>query len=177
MAWGGFRKKEREDATSKIRESRKVKSAFGSNRDEEVSMHLTPREFDKLILYMMADVAEKRRAKNLKLNYPEAVSVIFCRGSRRSLRGARRLNASRWIARTPLLSQPVQGTGLVCGAIQLRRRQDLSTVVSCPRRVLYRMRCRGIPTRSSSTWSSRTNQRINPGLVIAPASIGKGGRG
>jgi urease subunit gamma len=39
-------------------------------------MQLTPREFDKLMLYMMADVAEKRRAKGRKLNYPEAVSVI-----------------------------------------------------------------------------------------------------
>lgn len=39
-------------------------------------MQLTPREFDKLIIYVMADVAEKRRAKGLKLNYPEAVSII-----------------------------------------------------------------------------------------------------
>jgi urease subunit gamma len=39
-------------------------------------MQLTSREFDKLMLYMMADVAEKRRAKGRKLNYPEAVSVI-----------------------------------------------------------------------------------------------------
>ena len=39
-------------------------------------MQLTPREFDKLLVYMMADVALKRRAKGLKLNYPEAVAVI-----------------------------------------------------------------------------------------------------
>jgi urease subunit gamma len=39
-------------------------------------MQLTPREFDKLIIYMMADVALKRKAKGLKLNYPEAVAVI-----------------------------------------------------------------------------------------------------
>jgi urease subunit gamma len=39
-------------------------------------MQLTPREFDKLLIYMMADVAEKRKAKGLRLNYPEAVSVI-----------------------------------------------------------------------------------------------------
>ena len=39
-------------------------------------MQLTPREFDKLIVYMMAEVALKRRAKGLKLNYPEAVAVI-----------------------------------------------------------------------------------------------------
>jgi hypothetical protein len=35
-----------------------------------------PREFDKLLIYMVADVALKRKAKGLKLNYPEAVGVI-----------------------------------------------------------------------------------------------------
>lgn len=39
-------------------------------------MQLTPRELDKLIIHMMADVALKRKAKGLKLNYPEAVAVI-----------------------------------------------------------------------------------------------------
>ena len=39
-------------------------------------MQLTPREYDKLLIHMMADVALKRRAKGLKLNYPEAVAVI-----------------------------------------------------------------------------------------------------
>ncbi|MBK1620873.1 hypothetical protein CKO42_21070 [Lamprobacter modestohalophilus] len=38
-------------------------------------MHLTPREFDKLLVYMMADVAQKRRDKGLKLNHPEAVAL------------------------------------------------------------------------------------------------------
>ncbi len=39
-------------------------------------MQLTPRELDKLLIYMMAEVALKRKAKGLKLNYPEAVAVI-----------------------------------------------------------------------------------------------------
>ena len=39
-------------------------------------MHLTPRELDKLLIYMMAEVALKRKAKGLKLNHPEAVAVI-----------------------------------------------------------------------------------------------------
>lgn len=39
-------------------------------------MHLTPREFDKLVIYMLADVAEKRRAKGIKLNHPEAVALV-----------------------------------------------------------------------------------------------------
>jgi urease subunit gamma len=48
-------------------------------------MNLTPREFDKLIIYMLADVALKRKAKGLKLNHPEAVAVI----SAAALDGAR----------------------------------------------------------------------------------------
>lgn len=48
-------------------------------------MHLTPREFDKLLIYMLADVALKRKAKGLKLNHPEAVAVI----SAAALDGAR----------------------------------------------------------------------------------------
>ena len=39
-------------------------------------MQLTPREFDKLLVHMMADVALKRKAKGVKLNYPEAVALI-----------------------------------------------------------------------------------------------------
>ncbi len=39
-------------------------------------MNLTPREFDKLLIYMMAEVALKRKAKGLKLNHPEAMAVI-----------------------------------------------------------------------------------------------------
>lgn len=48
-------------------------------------MQLTPREFDKLLIYMMADVAQKRKAKGIKLNYPEAVAII----SASALDGAR----------------------------------------------------------------------------------------
>jgi len=48
-------------------------------------MQLTPREFDKLIIHMLADVALKRNAKGIKLNYPEAVAVI----SAAALEGAR----------------------------------------------------------------------------------------
>ena len=48
-------------------------------------MQLTPREFDKLIIHMLAEVAQKRRAKGIKLNYPEAVAII----SATALDGAR----------------------------------------------------------------------------------------
>ena len=39
-------------------------------------MHLTPREKDKLLVTMAAEVARKRLARGLKLNYPEAVALI-----------------------------------------------------------------------------------------------------
>jgi len=39
-------------------------------------MHLTPREFDKLLIYMLAEVALKRKQQGLKLNHPEAIAVI-----------------------------------------------------------------------------------------------------
>jgi len=39
-------------------------------------MHLSPQERDKLLIYVAADLAEKRRGRGLKLNYPEAVALI-----------------------------------------------------------------------------------------------------
>ena len=39
-------------------------------------MELSPREKDKLLLFTAALLAERRRAKGLKLNYPEAVAYI-----------------------------------------------------------------------------------------------------
>ena len=39
-------------------------------------MELTPREKDKLLVFTAALVAERRRARGLKLNYPEAVALI-----------------------------------------------------------------------------------------------------
>jgi urease, gamma subunit len=37
---------------------------------------LTPREKDKLIVAMAAEVARKRLARGVKLNYPEAIALI-----------------------------------------------------------------------------------------------------
>ena len=48
-------------------------------------MHLTPRELDKLLIYMLAEVALKRKQQGLKLNHPEAVALI----SAAALDGAR----------------------------------------------------------------------------------------
>jgi len=39
-------------------------------------MELTPREKDKLLLFTAALLAERRKARGLKLNYPEALALI-----------------------------------------------------------------------------------------------------
>ena len=41
-------------------------------------MHLTQREQEKLLIFVAAEVARKRRARGLKLNYPEAIAYISC---------------------------------------------------------------------------------------------------
>lgn len=39
-------------------------------------MHLTPRETEKLLLHLAGELAAKRKARGLKLNYPEAIALI-----------------------------------------------------------------------------------------------------
>jgi urease subunit gamma len=39
-------------------------------------MQLTPRESEKLLIYVAADVARRRQARGLKLNIPEATALI-----------------------------------------------------------------------------------------------------
>ncbi|MFI8181172.1 urease subunit gamma [Actinacidiphila glaucinigra] len=48
-------------------------------------MQLTPHEQERLLVHVAADVAEKRRARGLRLNHPEAVALI----SSHLLEGAR----------------------------------------------------------------------------------------
>jgi urease subunit gamma len=39
-------------------------------------MHLTPRETEKLLIVVAADLARRRQSRGLKLNHPEAVAII-----------------------------------------------------------------------------------------------------
>ncbi len=39
-------------------------------------MHLVPREQEKLLIFVASELARKRQARGLKLNYPEAVAVL-----------------------------------------------------------------------------------------------------
>jgi len=39
-------------------------------------MHLTPGESEKLLLFLAGELAQKRKDRGLKLNYPEAIALI-----------------------------------------------------------------------------------------------------
>jgi len=39
-------------------------------------MHLTQREQERLLIYVAAEVARKRRARGLRLNYPESMAIL-----------------------------------------------------------------------------------------------------
>ena len=39
-------------------------------------MHLTQREQEKLMIYVASELARKRQARGLKLNYPEAMAIL-----------------------------------------------------------------------------------------------------
>ena len=63
-------------------------------------MELTPREKDKLLLFTAALLAERRKARGLKLNYPEAVALISAavlEGARDGLSVAQLMSLGRTI--------------------------------------------------------------------------------
>jgi urease subunit gamma len=47
-----------------------------SARQDAQAMRLSPRDQDKLMIFMAAEVARRRRERGLKLNHPEAVALI-----------------------------------------------------------------------------------------------------
>lgn len=53
---------------------------FGSsciiNKKRNNNMHLTSREQEKLMLFLAGELAAKRKARGVKLNYPEAIAYI-----------------------------------------------------------------------------------------------------
>lgn len=66
-------------------------------------MDLSPREKDKLLVFTAALVAERRRARGLKLNYPEAIALIsaaILEGARDGLSVAELMSHGRTILGT-----------------------------------------------------------------------------
>ena len=67
---------------------------------QPTAMELTPREKDKLLLFTAALLAERRKARGLKLNYPEAVALISAavlEGARDGLSVAQLMSLGRTI--------------------------------------------------------------------------------
>ena len=63
-------------------------------------MELSPREKDKLLIYVAAELAEKRRARGVKLNYPECIALIsnfIIEGARDGRTVADLMNAGRQV--------------------------------------------------------------------------------
>ena len=56
--------------------SRDRRSKLAHRLSEEHRMELTPREKDKLLIFTAGLLAERRKARGLKLNYPEAIAYI-----------------------------------------------------------------------------------------------------
>jgi len=50
----------------------------GPSKKDEVGepLHLTQREQERLLIYVAAEVARKRRERGLELNYPEAIAIL-----------------------------------------------------------------------------------------------------
>jgi urease subunit gamma len=63
-------------------------------------MELSPRDKDKLLIFTAALLAERRKAKGLKLNYPEAIALISAEvmeGAREGRSVAEMMSAGREI--------------------------------------------------------------------------------
>ncbi|MFQ3325334.1 MAG: urease subunit gamma [Porticoccus sp.] len=63
-------------------------------------MELSPREKDKLLLFVAGEVAQKRKDRGVKLNYPESIALISCYIMERARDGysvAELMNAGREI--------------------------------------------------------------------------------
>lgn len=82
-------------------------------------MNLTPREKDKLLVFTAALVAERRLARGLKLNHPEAVALIsahIMEGARDGKRVAELMQEGRQVLR---LEQVMDGVAQMIPQVQV----------------------------------------------------------
>ncbi|MGA1206169.1 MAG: urease subunit gamma [Gammaproteobacteria bacterium] len=82
-------------------------------------MELTPREKDKLLLYTAGLVAERRLARGLKLNYPEAVALIsleILEGARDGLSVAELMAKGRTVL---TVDQVMEGIAVMVDEVQV----------------------------------------------------------
>ena len=82
-------------------------------------MELSPREKDKLLLFTAGLLAERRKAKGIKLNYPEAIAYISCavlEGAREGKTVAEMMEAGRHLLTT---DDVMEGIGEMVKEVQV----------------------------------------------------------
>jgi urease subunit gamma/beta len=82
-------------------------------------VHLSPKEVDRLLLFLAAELARRRRARGLKLNYPEARALIadeVCEGARDGRSVAELMGLGREILTT---DDVLPGVAKLVGTLQV----------------------------------------------------------
>ncbi len=95
-------------------------------------MRLSPREEDALLVYVAAELARKRQARGLKLNYPEAVALIS-EAMMEAARDGRSVNEAAEIGAAVLTADDVmEGIGDLIDMVQIEATfPDGTKLVSC----------------------------------------------
>ena len=82
-------------------------------------MHLTPRETEKLLLFLAGELAEKRKARGLKLNYPEAIALISSRLQEAARDGKRVAELMHYGATILTINDVMEGVAEMIHEIQI----------------------------------------------------------
>lgn len=82
-------------------------------------MHLTPKEEDRLLLFLAAELARKRRARGLRLTYPEARALIADEVLEAARAGASVVEAAEIGARVLTEDDILPGVASLIGAVQV----------------------------------------------------------
>jgi urease gamma subunit len=95
-------------------------------------VRLSPREEDALLIYVAADLARRRRARGLKLNYPEAVALIS-EAMMEAARDGRTVDEAAHIGTTVLSAEDVmESIGDLIDMVQVEATfPDGTKLVSC----------------------------------------------
>jgi urease subunit gamma len=95
-------------------------------------MRLAPREEDALLIYVAAELARKRRARGLKLNYPESIALIS-EAMMEAARDGRTVNEAAEIGASVLTTEDVmEGIDDLIDMVQIEATfPDGTKLVSC----------------------------------------------
>ena len=82
-------------------------------------MHLSPRETEKLLIFVAGELALKRKARGLKLNYPEAVALISSQLQEAARDGRPVAELMQYGATILLRDEVMEGVPEMIGEIQI----------------------------------------------------------